>query len=110
MKYPNCDKEIAKFDDICPNCKIDLFEYKKGNVNIKNNTEETSGLTKTTLLKWINILQIFGLIIAAFISCQNGNGFQDLMYFIIGIISFAFIKGFTDIIDLLDSINDKLNK
>lgn len=107
MKCPNCSTEIEKFADICPNCKIDIFEYGKTKDKNQSSIQKFSS-TKTTLLKWINILQIFGLLIATIISCQDGKGFQGLMYLLIGIISFAFIKGFTDIIELLDNINEKI--
>lgn len=111
MKCPKCNEEIAKFSDICPKCKIDIFEYKK-NITEKDNKDmgrEKFSSTKTTSLKWINILQLFGFLVASFISfSMEGNKLQGIIYLAIGLIIFAFIKGFSDIIDLLDEINNKI--
>lgn len=106
MKCPKCDAEIDKFADVCPYCKIDIFEYK----NNKSDSKENIEFTKTAFIKVINILQIIGFIIMAIIAWNNEEVLQGFIYVVIGLVIFAFIKGFSDIIDLLDSINDKLDK
>lgn len=112
MKCPNCKEEIDKFSDICPKCRIDIFEFEKNareeNAN-NNRLEEPLSSNKTIFLKWINILQLIGFIIAGFISFSiDGGETQGVIYIAIGLITCAFIKGFSDIINLLDSINNKL--
>lgn len=103
MKCPKCDAEIDKFADVCPYCKIDIFKY-------KSDSKEDIEFTKTAFIKVINILQIIGFIIMAIIAWNNEETLQGFIYLVIGLVIFAFIKGFSDIIDLLDSINDKLGK
>lgn len=69
-------------------------------------TEEYS--SKTTLLGIIGILLLLcgiGTGIYFFIQSQTLTG---LIYIAISIVIFAFIKGFSDIIDLLTEINEKM--
>lgn len=83
----------------CPKCGSDVSEY-------ENKQEEKED--KTIFLRIINAIQIITCIIIAIVSFVNeeiGNGF---IIFIIGFVTFAFIKGFQDIIELLDNINNKL--
>ena len=79
------------------------------NVQKAIETETPIDITKTTLLKTINFLQLIGFIIMAIISWNAEETLQGFIYLMIGFVTFAFIKGFADIIDLLDSINDKLD-
>lgn len=105
MKCPNCNEEIDVFDEVCPHCKVNLDEFEE-----KQKIEEAEETveSKTKLLKVINVFQLIGCIIYAIICWSNYNTFQGFMFVIIGLITFAFIKGFSDIIDLLNSIDNKL--
>lgn len=71
-------------------------------------TESTIYTTKTTFLKGINAIQLIGFIIMAIVAWNAEEILQGFIYIVIGLVIFAFIKGFTDIIDLLDNINDKI--
>ena len=105
MKCPNCGEKIDEFTEICPHCKINLDEYEN---NQENYTSDEG--SKTTLLKIINWVQLIICIIAAIIGFSNNQPTSGIIYILVGIITFAFIKGFYNIIDLLDSINEKLDK
>lgn len=104
MKCSNCGANISELDEICPKCKINLDEYEE-----KNQEEEDFDKSdKTIFLKIINVVQILGCLIGAIILWSNeeiGIGFVILA---VGFVSFAFVKGFQDIIELLDSINNKI--
>ena len=63
---------------------------------------------KTFILKVINVLQIIACLIFAIISFFNEKVIEGIMILIVTFVLFAFINGFTDIIDLLDSINKKI--
>lgn len=63
---------------------------------------------KTIFLRIINAIQIIACIIVAIISFSNEEIINGIIMLIIGFVIFAFIKGFKDIIELLDSINNKL--
>lgn len=63
---------------------------------------------KTIFLRIINALQIIACIIVAIISFSNEEIANGIIMLIVGFVIFAFIKGFKDIIELLDSINNKL--
>lgn len=69
---------------------------------------ESEESTKTTFIKIINILQLIGFIIIAIINWSNEETLQGFIYIGIGLVMFAFIKGFSDIIDLLSEINSKI--
>ena len=103
MKCPKCGAKISELDEVCPNCKVNMDDY---DAKQPRPEEEPS---KTALLKVINALQLIGFIIFAIINIKEGAVLQGCIYIAIGIIVFAFIKGFSDVIDLLDEINDKLN-
>ena len=107
MKCPKCNAKISELDEICPNCKTKLDDYDE-KLQKQDYEKEPS---KTTLLNIIYILQISGFIIFAFYTwgSKTGNILQGIIYIVIGVVLFAFIRGFSDIIDLLDEINDKLN-
>lgn len=63
---------------------------------------------KTIFLRIINAIQIIACIIVAIISFSNEEIINGIIMLIIGFVIFAFIKGFKDIIELLDNINNKL--
>ena len=105
MKCPNCGGKIDEFTEVCPHCKINLDEYEN---NQDDNTKDSDN--KTILLKIINWIQLIICIIVAIMCFSNNQVTSAIIYILVGIISFAFIKGFYNIIDLLDSINEKLNK
>lgn len=63
---------------------------------------------KTMLLRVINAIQILGSLIGAVILWSNEEILMGFIVLAIGIITLAFIKGFQDIIELLDSINNKI--
>lgn len=103
MKCPRCDAKIDEFTEICPNCNLNIDEYEE------NDKEEIEYYeSKTKLLKVINVTQLIGFIIYAIINLSN-NALLSFVYVIIGLVVFAFIKGFSNIIDLLDDINNKLD-
>ena len=109
----------------CKNCKNPLMKNDKGlhvnkddkrygicNACLERMEEDDETLSidtnKTSFLKIINFLQLIGFIIMAIMCWTTEETIQGFVYLIIGLIIFAFIKGFIDIIDLLTSINDKL--
>jgi Na+/H+ antiporter NhaC len=102
MKCPNCGEIIDEFTEICPSCKINLDEYEE------NDTEEID--SKTKLLKAINFIQFVTCIILSIIYFSKKETILGIICILIGIILFAFIKGFYNIVDLLDDINKKLEK
>lgn len=63
---------------------------------------------KTFFLRVISALQIIACIIIAIVSFTNEKIVDGVMILIVGFVIFAFINGFKDIIELLDSINNKL--
>ncbi len=109
MKCPNCGEEVEELEENCPKCKInfDDFEKKQKQTSEEDNEENAS---KTNFLKTINVLQIVGCGIGTLVAWSNEKVLEGFILIIISIVAFAFIKGFYDIIDLLDSINDKLDK
>lgn len=70
--------------------------------------EEKENSDKTFILKLINVLQIIACLIISILFFYNEKTIQGAITLIITFILFAFIKGFTDIIELLDSINKKI--
>lgn len=104
MKCPKCNKEISELDEKCSRCGINLEEYE---CQEETEIEQES---KTALIKFINIIQILGCIIGAIILWSNEELGIGFIILVIGVIAFAFIKGFQDIIDLLDNINNKITK
>jgi len=107
MKCPNCGAKIDELTEVCPECKINLDEFETEE-NQEEEQEEIAG--KTSLLKIINVLQAIGFVIGTFICWGNEDTVSGFIFLGIALVTFAFIKGFIDIIDLLDSINDNLKK
>lgn len=70
--------------------------------------KERENEDKTIFLRIINAVQIIACIIVAIISFTNEEIANGIIMLIVGFVIFAFIKGFKDIIELLDSINNKL--
>lgn len=105
MKCPNCGVNVNELEETCPKCKINFDEYEKEH----GGNSETDD-SKTTLLKFINILQIIVCGIGAIVAWCNEQVLLGFSLIFSSIVVFAFIKGFYDIIDLLDSINDKIDK
>ncbi len=70
--------------------------------------KEEENSDKTFILKLINVLQIIACIIISILFFYNEKTIQGAITLIITFILFAFINGFTDIIELLDSINKKI--
>lgn len=70
--------------------------------------EEEENEDKTIFLRIINAIQIITCIIVAIISFVDEKIANGVIILIIGFVTFAFIKGFQDIIELLDNINNKL--
>ena len=105
MKCPNCNKKVSELDEKCPSCGVVFDEYDE-----KEETKEKDfeyGL-KTKFIRFINGLQLISCIIMAFINWSNEEGLIGFVYLFSGIVVFAFIRGFADIIDLLDNINYKI--
>ena len=63
---------------------------------------------KTILLRIINAIQIFACLIFSVFFLINNEITKGIMILIIGFVLLAFLKGFQDIIELLDKINNKL--
>lgn len=63
---------------------------------------------KTMLLRIINALQFLICMIAGVVLWVSGEVGIGLIVFVAGFVTLVFIKGFQDIIDLLNSINNKL--
>ena len=101
MKCPKCGNEINELDEICPKCKTKLDDYEE--------KDEEQNEDKTIFLRIISALEIIACIIAAIFSFANEEIGVGFVILIAGFVAFAFIKGFKDIIELLDSINNKLN-
>lgn len=108
MKCPNCGANVNELEETCPNCKINFDEYEKSQKQLSG--EETEDGSKTNLLKAINGLQVAGCGIGALVAWANELVLTGFLLIAGSVITFAFLKGFYDIIDLLDSINDKLDK
>ena len=70
--------------------------------------KERENEDKTIFRRIINAVQIIACIIVAIISFSNEEIANGIIMLIVGFVIFAFIKGFKDIIELLDSINNKL--
>lgn len=70
--------------------------------------KENENEDKTIFLRIINAIQIIACIIIAIISFSNEEIVNGIIMLIVGFVIFAFIKGFKDIIELLDNINNKL--
>jgi hypothetical protein len=107
MKCPKCDAEISRVAEKCPYCETNLEKYEENEKSEKNEAGFESG--KTTGLKVINVIQLIGCIIAAITLWGEEETLLGFICIVSGIVAFIFIKAFSDIIDLLDSINNKLN-
>lgn len=118
MKCQNCGNDVMGLNQRCPVCGELL--YSNSNERQKNreiNTTKTSNLevksnansSKTVLLAIIAILVLISCVGLGIYFFTEENIFTGAVYILSGVISFAFIKGFTDIIDLLDNINKKIN-
>ena len=70
--------------------------------------EKEENNDKSFILKFISALQIIACLIFAIISFSNEKIIEGIMVLIVTFVLFAFIDGFADIIDLLDSINKKI--
>lgn len=109
MKCPNCGEEVEELEQNCPKCKINFEDFEKNQKRLLEEHNEENA-SKTTFLKTINVLQIVSCGIGTLVAWSNEKVLEGFLLIIISIVVFAFIKGFYDIIDLLDSINDKLDK
>lgn len=103
MKCPKCGANITELNEICPKCNTRLDEYEE-----EQEIQEERNEDKTIFLRIINAVQIMTCIIVAIISFSNEEIANGIIMLIVGFVIFAFIKGFKDIIELLDSINNKL--
>lgn len=103
MKCPKCGANITELNEICPKCNTRLDEYEE-----EQEIQEERNEDKTIFLRIINAVQIMACIIVAIISFSNEEIANGIIMLIVGFVIFAFIKGFKDIIELLDSINNKL--
>ena len=101
MKCPKCGASISELNEICPECNTKLDEYEE-------ERKEEQNEDKTVFLRIINALQIITCIVAAIILWSNEEIVIGITVLVVGFITFAFIKGFKDIIELLDDINNKL--
>ena len=70
--------------------------------------KEDENTDKTFFLRIVSVLQIIACIIVAIVSFTDEKIVNGVMILIVGFVIFAFINGFKDIIELLDSINNKL--
>lgn len=98
MKCPRCGNKIDDLEMKCMYCGMDLKRLDK------NYGEKTIGLGI------VNVLQLICFIILSIVSFMEEQVSQGFIYIAIGVITHFFIKGFSDVIDLLNSINNKLDK
>ena len=63
---------------------------------------------KTILLRIVNALQFLICMISGVVLWSSGEVGTGLIVFVVGFVTLVFIKGFQDIIDLLNNINNKL--
>lgn len=79
------------------------------NINDAENRqkEEFEYGAKTKAIRIIDALQLIICIFSGIIHISD-NTFIGIMYIVISIVVFFLIKGFSDMIDLLDSINYKM--
>lgn len=76
----------------------------------ENSENKFSYGAKTVYLRFINCIQIIVLVIMGLISFSKDQIVTGILYIVIGVVLLFFIKGFSDIIDLLDNINNKINQ
>lgn len=74
----------------------------------KDRNAETS--EKSYKIRIINAILLIISILGAMILASNEEHLFATLSIVLGIVSFIFIQGFANIIDLLDSINNKLEK
>lgn len=127
MQCPKCNKEIGQCQkcpfcgyeikpiakDVCKKCGKQGGNYFEGMCEecynkMYENKEENENPDRTIFLRIINAIQVVACIIIAIISFANGEIGSGIMLLIVGFVAFAFVKGFVDIIELLDNINNKL--
>lgn len=100
MNCPNCSHKVIELDEKCPNCGTDLSQYEETNAETK--------IYSTTLITIINVLQLICFIVIGIVNMANENVFIGFVFWLIGIILYAFINGFASIIKLLNEINNKI--
>lgn len=103
MKCPKCGANIRELDEICPKCNTKLDEYEE-----EQEIQEEKNEDKTIFLRIINTIQIIVCIVISIILFANETIGSGIIILIFGFVTFVFIKGFVDIIELLDNINNKL--
>lgn len=106
MNCPKCNKKVSELEETCPFCGISFEEYEEKQQESEQKEDYEYG-RKTLLLKFIMWAQLIGCIISSIVLWNNEETGYGFIVLFVGIIVLAFIKGFTDIIDLLDSINNK---
>lgn len=104
MKCPKCNKEVSELEEKCTFCGLNFEEYESQKEN-----ENPEYADKTIFLRFIIGVQVIGCIIGAIILWNNEETGLGFIVLFGGLIAAACTKGFTDIIDLLDNINNKLN-
>lgn len=110
MICPKCKNKISDFDATCPICGLNLYNENEKKVTKKIISENEENADKTILLRIINALEIISCIILSIVFLIQGNMILALEILFGGIVIFAFIKGFSDIIESLDKISKKLDK
>lgn len=107
MKCPKCNKEVSELEEKCTSCGLN-FEEHENQKETKENEEFEYG-NKTVFLRFVIGIQLIACIIGAIVLWSNEETGLGFIVLFGGIIAAAFLKGFTDIIDLLDNINNRLN-
>ena len=110
MICPKCKNKISDFDATCPICGLNLYNENEKKVTKRTISENEENADKTILLKIINAIQLISCIIIAVALLLNQDIFKGTIILFVGFVLFAFIKGFSDIIELLDKISEKLDK
>ncbi len=103
MKCPKCSSSISELDEICPKCNAKLEEY-------EDEKEMEINEDKTIFLRVFNAIQIIACVIVSIVLFSNEEIGYAITTFVAGFVLFVFVKGFKDIIELLDSINQKLKR
>lgn len=107
MKCPKCKKEVSELDEKCKYCGIDFEKYEQEEAQ-EEIQEEIAEDNKTFLIKIINTIQVIACIIISIVFFSDENIIEGIIILIISFVIFTFIKGFQNIIELLDNINRKI--
>lgn len=105
MKCPMCDSEIGNCN-VCPFCEYDLNDT----VLYDKQTEKSKNKSKSSYLDVFQITYIILAVLGIIILFVTGNSAEAIAGVVVSIIFIFFINIAKTIIDLLQSIDEKLDK